>query len=42
VIGLSGNWRGASWDIFNTRPVTLPNTMNKESSQSWFRVSYSF
>lgn len=42
VIGLSANWRGATWDFFNTRPLTLPDTMIKESSQTWFRVAYSF
>jgi hemolysin activation/secretion protein len=42
VVGLSANWRGASWDLFTTRPLSLPDNMTKESSQTWFRVSYSF
>lgn len=42
VAGLSANWQGATWDFFNTRPLTLPATMTKESSQTWFRVAYSF
>ena len=42
VIGVSANWRGASWDLFATRPLSLPDNMTKESSQTWFRVSYSF
>jgi len=41
VVGLSANWLGVSWDFFNTRPLTLPTTMTKESSQTWFRMAYS-
>ncbi len=42
VIGVAGNWRGASLELSNTRPLTLPDTMTKESNQTWFRVSYAF
>ena len=42
VVGISANWRGVSWDFFNTRPLTLPNTMVKEFSQAWFRLALSF
>lgn len=42
AIGMSVNWRGATWDFFNTRPLSLPSNMTKESSQTWFRVAYSF
>ncbi|WP_132920949.1 ShlB/FhaC/HecB family hemolysin secretion/activation protein [Sulfurirhabdus autotrophica] len=42
VVGISANWRGATWDFFNTRPLTLPDTMIKESSQTWFRVAYTY
>lgn len=42
VVGLSANWHGATWDFFNTRPLTLANNMTRESSQTWFRLSYSF
>lgn len=42
VIGLSANWRGATWDFFNTRPLVMPDNMVSESSQTWFRVAYSF
>ena len=42
VLGLSANWRGATWDFFNTRPLSGPDTMTMESSQTWFRVSISF
>lgn len=40
AIGISVNWRGGTWDFFNTRPLTLPGNMTKESSQTWFRVAY--
>jgi len=40
AIGFSVNWRGATWDVSNARPLTLPGNMTKESSQTWFRVSY--
>jgi len=42
VIGLSANWRGATFDLFNTQPLTLPDGMTKESSQTWVRFAYSF
>ena len=42
VLGLSANWRGATFDLFNARPLTLASNMIKESSQTWFRLAYSF
>ncbi|SIT12664.1 ShlB/FhaC/HecB family hemolysin secretion/activation protein [Neptunomonas antarctica] len=42
VVGISTNWRGASLELINTRPLSLPDTMTKESNQTWFRVAYSF
>lgn len=42
VVGISTNWRGASLELINTRPLSVPNTMTKESNQTWFRVAYSF
>ena len=42
VVGISANWRGATWDFFNTRPLSMPDSMIAESSQTWFRVAYSF
>lgn len=42
VVGLSVKWKGASWDFFNTRPLTLPGYLTKESSQTWFSVALSF
>jgi hemolysin activation/secretion protein len=41
AVGISVNWLGASWDLFNARPLTLPGSMTKESSRTWFRVAYS-
>lgn len=40
VVGLSAQWRGASWDFFTTRPLTLPDSMTRESRQTWFRLAY--
>lgn len=40
AVGISVNWRGASWDLFNARPLTSPANMTKESGQTWFRVAY--
>jgi hemolysin activation/secretion protein len=40
AIGMSVNWRGASWDLFTAWPLSLPGNMTKESSQTWFRVAY--
>ena len=42
VVGISINLRGATLDLFNTRPLTLPSNMTKEPSQTWFRASISF
>ena len=41
VVGVSASWKGVSFDLFNTRPLSLPGNMTKESSQTWFRVSFS-
>ena len=41
VVGVSANWKGLSVELFNTRPLMLPDSMKKESSQTWFRVSFS-
>lgn len=40
AVGISVNWRGATIDLFNTRPLTLPSFMVREGSQTWFRLSY--
>jgi len=41
ALGVSGSWRMFNWDIFNSRPLTLPSSMEKESSETWFRLTYS-
>lgn len=41
VVGFSANWRGVAWDLFNTRALTLPDTMTREGAQTWFRLTYS-
>lgn len=40
ALGVSGAWRKLSWDLFNSRPLTLPSSMNKESSETWLRLTY--
>jgi len=42
VIGVSANWRGFFFDVFNTQPLMLLSTMTREPSQTWIRVSSSF
>lgn len=41
VLGVSGSWKKFSWDVFNARPLSVPNTLIKESSETWFRLSHS-
>ncbi len=40
AVGMSLNWKGVSFELFNTRPLSLPSFMVKEGSQTWMRVSY--
>ena len=42
VAGISANWRGATWDFFHTRPITMASTMVRETGQTWFRLGYTF
>lgn len=42
AIGASLAWAGAAWEIFHARPIDLPDTLERESGQTWFRVSYGF
>ncbi len=35
-------WRNFSVEVFNTRPIELPDTMQREGSQTWARLSYRF
>lgn len=34
-------WRSFSFEIFNTRTISLPNSMEREGSETWMRLSYS-
>ncbi|HSB96802.1 MAG TPA: ShlB/FhaC/HecB family hemolysin secretion/activation protein [Spongiibacteraceae bacterium] len=35
------HWRGATFEVFNTRPISMPSSMQREGSQTWVRLSYS-
>jgi hemolysin activation/secretion protein len=39
--GFSFAWSGANWEWFVARPLSGPSGMNLESTQVWFRVSFS-
>lgn len=41
AFGISASWRGATWEWFQTRPLSGPSWMTLESAQTWFRVSFS-
>lgn len=41
-IGVELHWRDLTADVFNTRPISLPRGMQREGSQTWARLSYSF
>ncbi|RTL29278.1 MAG: ShlB/FhaC/HecB family hemolysin secretion/activation protein [Burkholderiales bacterium] len=40
AVGASINWKGATWDIFGTCPVALPDGLEREPCQMWFRLSF--
>jgi hemolysin activation/secretion protein len=40
-VGAQLFWRSATFEIFNTRAISLPNSMEREGSQTWLRLSYS-
>lgn len=40
--GAQLHWRAFTAEAFNTRAISLPNSMNREGSQTWARLSYSF
>lgn len=39
--GAELHWRSATFEIFNTRAISLPSSMSREGSQTWLRLSYS-
>ncbi|MET3130920.1 hemolysin activation/secretion protein [Oxalobacteraceae bacterium GrIS 1.11] len=42
ALGVAFNWRGAQWELFHTRPVSVAEGMGREAGQTWLRVAYSF
>ena len=40
AFGFSTSWRGATLEIFNTRPLDFPNTFTREAPQTWVRFNY--
>jgi len=40
ALGGSIGWRGATLEVFSTSPVALPKTLERESCQTWVRLSY--
>lgn len=40
AIGVNANWRGASFELINTRPLDKPAFFNRESPQTWIRLNY--
>lgn len=41
ALGVSANWKGASLELFNTRPLSQPAFFVREGSQTWIRLNYS-
>jgi hemolysin activation/secretion protein len=42
ALGMSTKWKGATWDLFHTRPISMHDSMTPEGGQLWFRMSFSF
>jgi hemolysin activation/secretion protein len=40
AFGMNLNWRGASFEIFNTRPLDFPDFFTREAPQTWVRFNY--
>lgn len=40
AFGVSANWRGATLEVFNTRPLDMPAFFNREAPQTWVRFNY--
>lgn len=38
--GASFSWKGATWDIFGSCPVVMPDFLEREPCQTWFRLSF--
>jgi hemolysin activation/secretion protein len=40
AVGFSTSWKGASIDVFTTRPISMPDFFQREGQQTWIRVGY--
>jgi hemolysin activation/secretion protein len=40
-VGAQLFWRSVTFEVFNTRAISLPSSMEREGSQTWLRLSYS-
>jgi hemolysin activation/secretion protein len=42
ALGMSTKFQGWTWDLFHTRPLSWPDSKEKEGGQLWFRLAYGF
>jgi hemolysin activation/secretion protein len=40
ALGVTGSWKGISFDVFNARPLSQPDFFSRESPQTWIRISF--
>jgi len=40
AVGVSVSWKGASFEVFNARPISMPDFFQREGSQTWLRLNY--
>lgn len=40
ALGVSAYWRGASFELYGCRGLSMPSSMNRERNQVWFRLGY--
>ncbi len=40
AVGFSTTWKGVSVDVFNARPISMPDFFEREGSQTWIRIGY--
>ena len=40
TLGAQFRWQDLTFDIFNTRPISVPNEFEREGSQTWLGLSY--
>ena len=39
VLGISGGWKGLTFDVFHARPLSQPDFLPHESGQTWLRMN---